>query len=142
MHTDLTREPVRRAKIRASRQGAALTRKQSSAPRRARLLFVVVAVAQTSPGGLTGAFLRAGSKKPQVVPRPRRVLPSLGAASPLSDRHSERSPGVCRRLCATATRGSETERPFEREASVRKLFPRTNRWTRQQRFAAHSRSRP
>src|ERR1035437_2959499 len=28
--------------------------------------LIVVAVAQT-PGGLTGAFLRAGSKKPQVV---------------------------------------------------------------------------
>src|ERR1022692_4988655 len=61
-----------------------------------------VAVAQT-PGGLTGAFLRVGSKKPQVVAHPRRALPSLGAASPFSDRHSERSPGFRRRLCATAT---------------------------------------
>jgi hypothetical protein len=61
-----------------------------------------VAVAQ-NPGGLTGAFLRAGSKKPQVVAPPWRALPGLGAASALIDRHSERSPGSCRRLCATAT---------------------------------------
>jgi hypothetical protein len=66
-----------------------------------RSLFVV-AVAQT-PGGLTGAVLRVGSKMPQVAVRPRRALLGLGAASPLSDRHSERGPGFRRRLCATAT---------------------------------------
>jgi hypothetical protein len=65
------------------------------------------AVAQTS-GGLTGAFLRAGSKKQQVVARPRRALPSLAAARPLSDRHSERSPGFRRRLFATASVRSES----------------------------------
>jgi hypothetical protein len=65
-----------------------------------------VAVAQTS-SRLTGAFLRARSKKRQVVARPRRALPSLGAARPLRDRHSERSPRFRRRLCATATTMSE-----------------------------------
>jgi hypothetical protein len=67
-----------------------------------------VAVSQT-PDGLTEAFLRVGSKKPQVVARPRRALLGLGAASPLSDRHSERGPGFRRRLCATAT--GESARP-------------------------------
>jgi hypothetical protein len=52
--------------------------------------------------------LRVGSKKPQGVARPRRALPGLGAASPLSDRHSERGPGFRRRLCATATRESSS----------------------------------
>lgn len=70
-------------------------------PRSGRLQLVV-AVAQT-PGGLTEAFLRVGSKKPQVVARPRRALLGLGAASPLSDRHSERGLGFPRRLCATPT---------------------------------------
>jgi hypothetical protein len=62
------------------------------------------AVAQ-SPGGLTGAFLRAGLKKPQVVAHPRPGLPSVGAASPLSGHHSACSPGFRRRLCATASQG-------------------------------------
>jgi hypothetical protein len=62
------------------------------------------------PAGPTGAFLRAGSKKLQVVARPRRVLLGLGAASSLSDRHSERGPGFRRRLCATATVHCASER--------------------------------
>jgi hypothetical protein len=37
------------------------------------------AVAQ-SPGGLTGAFLRVGSKKPEVVARPRRAPPGPRAS--------------------------------------------------------------
>ena len=41
------------------------------------------AVAQT-PGGLTEASLRPGSKKPQIMARPRRALLVLGASSPLS----------------------------------------------------------
>src|SRR5207302_10643617 len=61
-----------------------------------------VAVAH-SPGRLTEAPLRMGSKKPQVVARPRRALSCLGAASPLSDHHGERGPGFRRQLCATAT---------------------------------------
>jgi PAS domain S-box-containing protein len=64
------------------------------------------AVSQTS-GGLTGAFLRSGLKKRQVVARPRRALPSLGAVRPLSDGHSERIQGLRRRLCETASRPSE-----------------------------------
>ena len=63
------------------------------------------AVSQTY-SGLTGAFLRAGSKKRQVVARARRALPSFGAARPLSDPHSERSLGFRRRLCATASSAS------------------------------------
>src|ERR1039458_6028238 len=70
------------------------------------LALRTVAVAQTR-GGLTEAFLRVRSKKPQVVARPRRALLGLGAASPFSDRHSERGPGFRRRLCATATARSE-----------------------------------
>src|SRR5438132_314480 len=61
-----------------------------------------VAVAQT-PGGLTGAVLRVGSKKPKVVARLWRALPGLDALGPVSGRHSERGPGFRRRLCATAT---------------------------------------
>src|SRR5438132_276994 len=40
---------------------------------------------------------------PHVVTRPRRALLGLGAASPSSDRHSERGPGFRGLLCATAT---------------------------------------
>ena len=76
--------------------------KEQCRERQTRRSRFVEAVSQTS-GGLTGAFLRAGSKKWQVVARPRRAVPSLGAARPLSDRHSERSPGFRRRLCATAS---------------------------------------
>jgi len=65
---------------------------------------VGVAVAQT-PGGLTGAVLRVGSKKPKLVARPWRVLPGLDALSPISGRHSERCPGFRGRLCATAKWG-------------------------------------
>jgi len=65
-------------------------------------LLSKVAVAQT-PGGLTEAFLRVGSKKPQVVVCPQRALLGLGAAGPLSDRRSERGPGSRRWLCATAS---------------------------------------
>ena len=46
------------------------------------------------PGGRGPRRARAGG---------RRVATTSGAASPLSDRHSERGPGFRRRLCATAT---------------------------------------
>ncbi len=79
-----------------------LRQKQACRRLETRRMQRTVAVAQT-PDGLTEAFLRVGSKKPQVVARPRRALLGLGAASPLSDRHSERGRGFRRRLCATAT---------------------------------------
>ncbi len=86
----------------AAASAAALRDIQASPLRPSSRSRGTVAVAQT-PGGLTEAFLRAGSKKPQVVARPRRALPDPDAASPLSDRHSERGRGFRRRLCATAT---------------------------------------
>jgi hypothetical protein len=76
----------------------------------ARWLLTFVAVAQT-PGGLTGAFLRVGTKRPKVVARPRRAVLGLGAAGLLSDRHSERGPGFRGPLCATATCESNTHQP-------------------------------
>jgi hypothetical protein len=65
---------------------------RATEPLRIRSLLVV-AVAQT-PGGLTEAFLRAGSKKPRVVTCRQRALFGLGAAGPVSDRHSDRGPGL------------------------------------------------
>jgi hypothetical protein len=85
---------------------AARLERQPGTPPSGRSLSAV-AVAQ-SPGGLTEAFLRVGSKKPQVVARPRRAVLGIGAASPLSDRQSERGPGFCRWLCATATAENST----------------------------------
>jgi hypothetical protein len=82
------------------------------------LALRTVAVAQTR-GGLTEAFLRVRSKKPQVVARPRRALLGLGAASPFSDRHSERGPGFRRRLCATATTKRSRPRPRRTRACFR-----------------------
>jgi hypothetical protein len=76
---------------------------------RRRLSLRTKAVAQT-PGGLTEAFLRVGLKKPQVVARPRRALLGLGAASTLSDRHSERSPGFRGRLVQQPRRGPSASR--------------------------------
>ncbi len=58
-------------------------------------------VAVESTGSYAAALVRV--EKPQVVARPRRALLVRGAASPLSDCHSERSPGFRRRLCATAS---------------------------------------
>jgi hypothetical protein len=96
--------------------------KEEFRERQTRRSRFVVAVAQT-PGGLTEAFLRVGSKKPQVVARLRRALLGLGAASRLSDRHSERGPGFRKRLCATATVRSERRGPLRADAP----FPRIPR---------------
>jgi hypothetical protein len=89
--------------------------KQSRAEGPAGRVLFVVAVAQTSCG-LTEAFLRAGSKKPQVLARPRRARFGLGAAMPLSNRLSERGPGFRNRLCATATTTSTRPVPGPRHA--------------------------
>src|SRR5208282_3729081 len=95
--------PIRQDRARVCRCGThALPGKAIARLAGVRRLLPVVAVAQ-SPGELTGASLRPGSKRPQVVARARCVLSGLGAASPLTDRHSERGPGFRRRLCATAT---------------------------------------
>jgi hypothetical protein len=75
---------------------------QGSSGCHARRSRLDVGVAQIL-GGLTEAFLSVGSKKPRAVTRPPRALLMLGAASPLSNRHSERGPGFRIQLCATAT---------------------------------------
>jgi hypothetical protein len=75
-----------------------------------------------------GLKLSPGTKKRQVVARPTRALPSLGAARRLSDRHSERSRGFCRRLCATATTKSRRLAGRAGGATVtRSPFVRTRR---------------
>src|ERR1035437_4739770 len=63
------------------------------------------------PGGLTGAFLRVGSKKSEVVARPRHALPGLGAPSP-PQRPSQRAPP---RSWQTALSTTTSERVVRRE---------------------------
>ena|ERR1700690_4360480 len=81
-------------------------------------------VAQT-PNGLAGAVLRVESKMPQVLPWSRHRLLSVVAPSASHGSHSARSPAFRERLCATASRRSDT--PGGPSVGVRALVPRSQR---------------
>ena len=78
----------------------------------------------TSSERLTGSVLTVGSKIPKVIARPQRAPLGLGAPSAFHGRHGERRSGSCKRLCATATEGSDSDESGSLGAGIHRTAAR------------------
>jgi len=72
----------------------------------------------TNPRRAHWSLSKGGVEKAASRPSPAARPAQPRRCQPLSDRHSERSPGFCRRLCATATVRTESEARTSRDARI------------------------